>query len=110
MQNAAVQIGYFEQNPTFVDNDLDPGLVFGLYDLEWDLAMPYIEAAHKAFPCLRDAGVRSEICGPESFTPDGKPIFGEAMEVLKYVPQLAWDESFTRSAWGSLVCYGTCCT
>ena len=46
MQNAAVQIGYFEHNPTFVENDLDPGFVFGLYDFEWELAMPYIEAAH----------------------------------------------------------------
>merc|ERR1712233_196480 len=28
-------------------------------------------------PCLEESGIKSTVCGPESFTPDHKPIMGE---------------------------------
>ena len=51
---ATAQIGFFESNPTFLESDLEcSDLVFGLYDLEWDVAMPYVEAAHKVLIGLK---------------------------------------------------------
>ena len=35
------------------------------------------EATVRVFPALANAGQRSTICGPESFTPDKQPLFGE---------------------------------
>ena len=28
-------------------------------------------------PCLEQTGIKSTVCGPESFTPDHKPLLGE---------------------------------
>ncbi len=38
------------------------------------------EPAMKRTPCLREAGVRKLVNGPEAFTPDGSPILGPAPE------------------------------
>jgi sarcosine dehydrogenase len=38
------------------------------------------EPALKRTPCLREAGVRKLVNGPEAFTPDGNPILGPAPE------------------------------
>ena len=42
---------------------------------------PYLDDAMARFPSLRDAGVRTMFCGPESFTADNHPILGEAPEL-----------------------------
>ncbi len=68
-------MGFFEANPTFLEPASD--LVFGLYDLDFDAASPHLEATTRIFPALEAAGQRSIICGPESFTPDKQPLFGE---------------------------------
>ena len=39
------------------------------------------ELLHRV-PALQEAEVRQMVNGPESFTPDGHPILGEAPEVL----------------------------
>ena len=72
-------MGAFEANPTFVD--IDPNLVFGLYDFEWDVYMPYLEKHIEVMPKLKDVGHKTLICGPESFSPDALPIFGKAPKV-----------------------------
>ncbi len=80
MQSESVHAGAFESNPTFVD-PIDPDLTFGLYDLEDEVRLPMVERMMRNMPALKEAGIRSLICGPESFTPDGKPILGETPEV-----------------------------
>jgi glycine/D-amino acid oxidase-like deaminating enzyme len=75
MHKEACFMGFFEANPVFLEPDKD--LVFGLYDVDLDAATPYLEATIKVFPALKNAGQRSIICGPESFTPDKNPLFGE---------------------------------
>lgn len=73
-------MGTFERNPTFVD-ELETDLVFGLYDLDWDVFQPCMEHMIDIMPALADVGYRTIINGPESFTPDYMPLFGEVPEV-----------------------------
>ena len=80
MHNDTLFLGTFERNPTFVQN-LDPDLVFGLYDLDWDVFTPCMENMIDIMPKLSDVGFRTTINGPESFTPDYKPLFGEVSDV-----------------------------
>ena len=72
-------MGAFEANPVFVD--IDPELVYGLYDLDLDVYMPYLNEHMKLMPKLGEVGQKTIICGPESFTPDSQPIFGAESQV-----------------------------
>ncbi|MFM2076882.1 MAG: hypothetical protein RJA49_772, partial [Actinomycetota bacterium] len=51
---------------------------------DWDRMGPYVEAAMSRVPVSMDTGIRTFFCGPESFTPDLRPIVGEAPEVRNY--------------------------
>ena len=51
---------------------------------DWDRMGPYVEAAMSRVPKSFDTGIRTFFCGPESFTPDLRPIVGEAPEVRNY--------------------------
>jgi 4-methylaminobutanoate oxidase (formaldehyde-forming) len=57
---------------------------FGEIQPDWDRMGPYIETAMKRVPIALETGVRKLFCGPESFTPDLLPVFGEAPEVQNY--------------------------
>uniref|UniRef100_A0A3Q4HWD1 Sarcosine dehydrogenase n=1 Tax=Neolamprologus brichardi TaxID=32507 RepID=A0A3Q4HWD1_NEOBR len=54
---------------------------FSLFDLDWDVFMQNIEGAVNRVPALEQTGIKSTVCGPESFTADHKPLMGEAPEV-----------------------------
>ena len=51
---------------------------------DWERMGPYVEAAMQRVPVSLTSGVRKFFCGPESFTPDLQPIFGEAPELRNY--------------------------
>ena len=51
---------------------------------DWDRMGPYVEAAMSRVPRSLETGIRTFFCGPESFTPDLRPIIGEAPEVRNY--------------------------
>ena len=51
---------------------------------DWDRMGPYIETAMARVPRAMTAGVKKLFCGPESFTPDLRPIVGEAPELRNY--------------------------
>lgn len=57
---------------------------FGDLSPDWDRMGPYVERAMSRVPVALDAGVRKFFCGPESFTPDLRPIVGEAPELKNY--------------------------
>src|SRR5690606_33536759 len=44
----------------------------------------YLERAMSRVPITQSIGLKKFFCGPESFTPDLRPIVGEAPEVKKY--------------------------
>ncbi|XP_068229042.1 sarcosine dehydrogenase, mitochondrial-like [Palaemon carinicauda] len=66
----------FEKSPVLVEK-LATDSPFMLYDLKWDVFGEVFEKSVNRIPALESAGIKSTICGPESFTPDIKPILGE---------------------------------
>ncbi|HEU0030656.1 MAG TPA: FAD-dependent oxidoreductase [Kofleriaceae bacterium] len=57
---------------------------FGEIQPDWDRMGPYVETAMQRVPIAMSVGVRKFFCGPESFTPDLRPIVGESPELRNY--------------------------
>ena len=57
---------------------------FQLLGEDWDQFEPLMLAAIHRTPCLETAKVKMLLNGPESFTPDGNFILGEAPELRNY--------------------------
>jgi 4-methylaminobutanoate oxidase (formaldehyde-forming) len=57
---------------------------FGEIEPDWDRMAPYLETAMARVPVTLEAGIKKFFCGPESFTPDLRPIVGEAPELRNY--------------------------
>ena len=51
---------------------------------DWERMAPYLERALTRVPVSLELGIRKLFCGPESFTPDLRPIVGEAPELKNY--------------------------
>jgi sarcosine dehydrogenase len=49
---------------------------FSLYELDWSVFDFSIKGAVKLVPVFETLGIKTTVCGPESFTPDHKPILG----------------------------------
>ncbi len=78
-------VGGYEPNPIPWDvKELPEGASFHLLDSNWEHFEQFIELAIGRVPALKDTGVRTLINGPESFTPDGNFIIGEAPEVRNF--------------------------
>lgn len=74
-------MGGYEQNPKlWRDGSLPAGFHFTLLDNDFDHFTPLMELALGRVPLLETAGIKQMINGPESFTPDGMFILGEAPE------------------------------
>jgi glycine cleavage system aminomethyltransferase T/glycine/D-amino acid oxidase-like deaminating enzyme len=54
---------------------------FSVLPPDWDRMTPFLEAAFERYPVMKTAGIKTFFCGPESFTPDGSYLLGEAPEV-----------------------------
>ncbi|MFZ1105251.1 MAG: FAD-dependent oxidoreductase [Hyphomicrobiaceae bacterium] len=63
---------------------IPPDFSFGEIEPDWDRMAPYLETAMARVPVTLKAGIRKFFCGPESFTPDLRPIVGEAPELRNY--------------------------
>jgi 4-methylaminobutanoate oxidase (formaldehyde-forming) len=78
-------MGGYEPNPIpWAENGIPEGFHFTLLDNDWDHFEPLMEQALARVPALETAGVKEMINGPESFTPDGNFILGEAPEVKNF--------------------------
>jgi sarcosine dehydrogenase len=74
-------MGGYEPNPIpWAQNGIPEGFNFTLLDNDWDHFEPLMEQAIARVPELANAGIKQMINGPESFTPDGNFILGEAPE------------------------------
>ncbi|MBU3750088.1 MAG: FAD-dependent oxidoreductase [Mycobacterium sp.] len=60
------------------------GFAFGTLPPDWDRVGPYLGRALERIPSLSEVGVRLFFCGPESFTPDVRPMLGPAPELDGY--------------------------
>lgn len=80
-----LMVGFFEPiaAPWGV-NGIPEDFAFGEIQPDWDRMMPYIETAMERIPTLKEAGIHKFFCGPESFTPDGGPLLGEAPELKNF--------------------------
>ncbi|XP_068207020.1 sarcosine dehydrogenase, mitochondrial-like isoform X2 [Palaemon carinicauda] len=79
VQGDSLIIGGYELNaPTA---KVDRSFTFGLYDFKMDNFLEIMEGAINRVPKLADVGIKAQICGPESFTPDRKPLLGEDWDV-----------------------------
>jgi 4-methylaminobutanoate oxidase (formaldehyde-forming) len=79
-------MGGYEHNPipwqpNGARGALPANFAFQLLENNWDHFEPLMEQAMARVPALQNAGIKQMINGPESFTPDGNFILGEAPEV-----------------------------
>ena len=74
-------IGCFEPHAKPIDPDrLGEDFAFQLLPEDWDHFEPMMMNALHRLPALETTGVRMLLNGPESFTPDGSFLLGEAAE------------------------------
>jgi 4-methylaminobutanoate oxidase (formaldehyde-forming) len=84
-EGGGLMLGLFEAvcAPWRVDGIPDT-FSFGELPPDWERTGPYLEKAMQRVPISMEVGVRKYFCGPESFTPDLQPVFGEAPELKNY--------------------------
>ena len=80
-----LMVGLFEPvcapwNINRIPNDFS----FGEIPPDWERMTPFLEKAMSRVPITLELGIKKFFCGPESFTPDLKPIIGEAPELRNY--------------------------
>ncbi|MDH3760776.1 MAG: FAD-dependent oxidoreductase [Gammaproteobacteria bacterium] len=74
-------MGGYEPNPIpWAQDGIPDGFNFTLLDNDWNHFEPLMEQAIARVPTLAQAGIRQMLNGPESFTPDGNFILGQAPE------------------------------
>jgi 4-methylaminobutanoate oxidase (formaldehyde-forming) len=74
---------------------------FQLLAEDWDQFQPLMEAAIHRVPALERAGVKMLLNGPESFTPDGNFILGEAPELGNYFVAAGFNSAGIANAGGA---------
>ncbi|HEY5630286.1 MAG TPA: FAD-dependent oxidoreductase, partial [Candidatus Limnocylindrales bacterium] len=84
-EGGGILVGLFEPVAKSWSLDAVPrDIAFASLEPDWERITPFLDAAMERFPSLRDAGVRTMFCGPESFTPDTMPQLGEAPELRAF--------------------------
>jgi 4-methylaminobutanoate oxidase (formaldehyde-forming) len=82
-------MGGYEHNPVpwlpqGETGDLPDNFAFQLLENDFEHFEPLLEQALARVPALATAGIKQIINGPESFTPDGNFILGEAPELKNF--------------------------
>ena len=78
-------MGGYEPNPVpWATDGIPREFNFKLLDADFDHFAPTMELAMGRVPALQTAGINELINGPESFTPDGNFILGEAPELKNF--------------------------
>ena len=77
--------GGYEPNPKlWAMGGIPEGFHFDLLNSDYDHYGQFMENAIARVPALQTAGVKQLVNGPESFTPDGNFILGEAPELRNF--------------------------
>ena len=94
--------GIYESNPIpWAVNGIPKGFHFTLLESDWDHFEPAMEQLIARVPALHDVGVKTLVNGPESFTPDGNFILGEAPEVRGFFVGAGFNAFGIASAGGA---------
>ncbi len=65
-------------------NGVPEDFSFGEIPPDWERISPYLQKAMARVPVSQNVGIKKLFCGPESFTPDLRPVVGEAPEIKNY--------------------------
>ena len=78
-------MGGYEPNPNpWAVDGIPQGFHFTLLESDWNHFEPMMLQVVERVPVLEHAGVKELLNGPESFTPDGNFILGEAPELKNF--------------------------
>lgn len=99
LQGDCLSVGGYEPNPIFWD-EVKNDFAFSLFDLDWDVFSVHIEGAVNRVPAIEETGVKSTVCGPESFTADHKPLMGPDVELRGYYHGCGFNSSGIMLAGG----------
>jgi 4-methylaminobutanoate oxidase (formaldehyde-forming) len=78
-------MGGYEPNPlAWAEEGFPENFAFSLLDSDWDHFEQLMMQALVRVPALETVGIKTLLNGPESFTPDGNFILGEAPEVRNF--------------------------
>src|SRR5882672_8846701 len=95
-------VGGYEPNPiAWALDGIPDGFHFTLLDSNWDHFEPMMERLLGRIPALQTAGIKQLINGPESFTPDGNFILGEAPELRSFYVGAGFNAFGIASAGGA---------
>src|SRR5215470_14132717 len=95
-------MGGYEPNPIpWAETRIPEGFHFALLDSDWDHFEPMMAQALARVPALETAGIKRLINGPESFTPDGNFILGEAPELAGFFVGAGFNAFGIASAGGA---------
>ncbi len=95
-------MGGYEPNPiAWAIDGIPEGFHFSLLDSNHDHFEPLMQQALARVPALETAGIKQFINGPESFTPDGNFILGEAPEVAGFFVGAGFNAFGIASAGGA---------
>jgi 4-methylaminobutanoate oxidase (formaldehyde-forming) len=84
-EGAGLMVGLFEPIGAPWRVEGIPGdFSFGELPPDWERMTPFLERAMSRVPVTSEIGIKKFFCGPESFTPDLRPIVGEAPELQGY--------------------------
>lgn len=98
-------MGGYEPNPKlWRDGTLPSGFHYTLLDNDFDHFTPLMELALGRVPALETAGIKQMINGPESFTPDGMFILGEAPEQRNFFVGAGFNAFGIASGGGAGMC------
>lgn len=75
IQGSSILMGGYESNPILLDR-VPKDFSFQLYDLDWSTFDEHVKYTDALCPAFSRAGIKSTVCGPESFTPDHRPLMG----------------------------------
>jgi 4-methylaminobutanoate oxidase (formaldehyde-forming) len=84
-EGGGMMVGLFEPRAAAWSVDgIPPSFSFGTLPPDWERMGPFLEKAMARVPITLETGIRTFFCGPESFTPDLQPAFGEAPGIHGY--------------------------
>lgn len=83
-------VGGFEHNPILLDQLSG---AFELYDLDWKVFDAHMQHAVEIVPDFETAGIKTTVCGTETFTPDLKPLMGEDPRLLGFFHMCGFNAS-----------------
>lgn len=75
IQGESLLMGGYERNPIIFEHVPDD-FAFQLFDFDWT-HFPHLANAVNLVPQFETIGIKATVCGPESFTPDHRPLLGE---------------------------------